>query len=144
MHGGRALTRLAPRAELEARPGVAAEWAGRMSDRGWVKAALEVMKKVKAQKDVVKFFDKPVSASVTDYHALIFHPVDLAALDASLRDGRLGSPDEWAAAVRTMFRNAFVYNRPSDPFGAMVLRAAEAGSATFEKEMMRLRGIVIL
>ncbi len=112
-----------------------------------MKAANEVMKRLRsAHKDIRNWLYTPVPAAVTDYHVIIFHPMDLATVEARLKDGSFATPDEWIAAVRTVFRNCFVYNRggAADPTGAKVLAIADAGSAVFEKEMMRLRGVVLL
>ncbi len=124
---------------------LASEWLSTTTDRGWVKAALEVHKKLKAcHKDVKDWFCKPVPREVGDYHSIIFHATDLATIESRLKDNGFASPDDWVAAVRTVFRNAFVYNRPTDPTGVKVLSVAEAASMAFEKEMLRLRGVVML
>ena len=47
------------------------------------------------------------------------------------------TPDEFVALVRTVFRNAYVYNKPGDPSG--VREAAEKLSYIFEKVGMRNR-----
>ena len=127
---------------------LAAEWQSTTTARGWVKAALEVMRKMKGgeQAAVVKqWLCVPVPVHmVPDYPRVIFHPQDLGSIEAALKDNGFGSPDEWIAAVRTVFRNVFVYNKPDGGIGSKIIAAADATSNVFEKELLRLRGVTVL
>lgn len=110
-----------------------------------MKVALEVTKRVKAShRDVKHWFCSAVPETVTDYYTIIFHPTNLALIEAQLREGAFETPEEWMASMRTVFRNAFVYNRASDETGRAVLAVAEAASSCFEREVLRLRGVVVL
>ena len=123
---------------------MAAEWQQRDASVTWVRTALEVVKKLKNKDAKIReFLCAPVPAAVSDYHHIILHPQDLGSIEARLRSGGFAHPDEWIAAVRTVFYNAFVYNRPVG-IGVAVLAAANAGSKLFEEELLRLRGIVRL
>jgi hypothetical protein len=138
-------SRAAPGAAIESGSLLASEWLSSASDRGWVKAANEVLKRLRrAHKDASYWFGTPVPPAVSDYHKIIFHPMDLTTVETKLKDGGFATPDEWIAAVRTIFRNCFVYNRRDDPTGAKVLAIAEVVSAAFEKELLRMRGVVPL
>jgi len=164
-------------AELEGKQPLAREWTSSGPDRQWVKAALEVMRKVKSSEQSVKLFlGVPVPgakwppALVESYQKVIFHPTDLGTIEQQLKDGSFAAPEEWESAVRRVFRNAFVFNNPDDPTSkavrtmgfdrerahsscltspivrplAQVLLSAEIASRTFEKEMMRLKGVTLL
>lgn len=134
---------------------LAREWLSTAPDRGWVKAALEIMKKVRAAHKDVKLYlciKVPQPAPlwspelIANYNAIVFHPNDLGTIETRLKDKdqAYATPDEWMNAVRTVFRNCFVFNAPSDPISAAVLKAAESASLVFEKEMKRLHGVTIL
>lgn len=124
-----------------------AEWTGG-EGREWVKAALSTMQKMKTcdQGAVVKqWLCVPVPVEqVPDYPRVIFHPQDLGTIEAKLRSGGFASPDDWIAAVRTVFRNVFVYNKPDGGIGSVIIKAADCASGVFEKELLRLRGITVL
>ncbi len=120
-------------------------------DRAWVKAALEIMKKLRsADKNVKLFFCVKVPAPTwsqqltQSYLSIIHHVTDLGTIEQALKDGRYVTPDEWVAQVRTVFRNAFVFNDPRDATSKAILDCAENASKIFEKEMMRLRGVVVI
>ncbi len=132
--------------EVEQTSVLCTEWMSTEADRGWVKAALDVMRKVKACDPSVKqWLCVPVPVEVvTDYPRVIFHPQDLGTIEAALKDNGYGSPDAWIAAVRTVFRNVFVYNREDGGVGSKVIAAADAASQMFEKEMLRLRGVTVI
>ena len=123
------------------------EWLSTTSDRGWVKAALEVMRKIKTcdQGPLIREWlsvKVPVER-VPDYTSVIFHLHDLGSIEAALKDNGFAGPDDWINAVRTVFRNVIVYNK-NDGIGAKIIAAAEAGSSVFEKEMYRLKGVTVI
>lgn len=117
------------------------EWMSSEADRGWVKAALDVMRKVKAcdKAAVVKqWLCVPVPVHVVpDYPKVIFHPQDLGTIEAALKDNGFASPDAWIAAMRTVFRNVDVYNKPDGGIGSLIISAADSASQVFEKEILR-------
>ena len=59
-----------------------------------------------------------------------------AAIEAMLARGEITTPDEFTALCRTVFRNAFVYNKPGQPDG--VRECAEKLSLVFEKELAKM------
>ena len=127
---------------------ICTEWMSTEVDRGWVKAALEVMRKIKAcdQGPTVKhWLCVPVPLhQVPDYPRVIFHLQDLGTIEAKLKDNGFASPNDWIAAVRTVFRNVFVYNKPDGGVGSKIIAAADSASHVFEKEMLRMRGITVI
>lgn len=123
---------------------LANEWISTATDRGWVKTAVEVMRKISKCKDI-KLLSTPVPLDlVRDYTTVIFHLQDLGSIEAALKENGFAGPDDWINAVRTVFRNATVYNKEDFDIGSMILAAAEAGSNVFEKEMLRLKGITVV
>ena len=84
-------------------------------------------------------FVEPVdweALNIPDYPVIIKHPMDLKTIESKLHDGHIESPDEFVALVRTVFRNAYVYNAKGDPSG--VRECAEKLSQAFEKELSKL------
>lgn len=114
----------------------------------WVATALKVMQEMRKAHPLVKtYFCVPVPVhQVVDYPSIIYHPQDLGSIEAGLKSGALGHPETWQAAVRTVFRNAYVYNKggPVDPTGQVVLTVAEAASRVFELAMFKERNVVML
>ena len=114
------------------------------------------MKKVKgADANIKVYFCNPVpvltgrnswnAELVSSYNSLIFHKSDLGTIEARLKEGGFPSPAHWENAVRTAFRNSFVFNKPGlDAISDAVLAAAEAGSKVFELEICRLKGIPVV
>jgi len=103
-----------------------------------------VMRKISKCKDI-KLLSTPVPLDlVRDYTTVIFHLQDLGSIEAALKENGFAGPDDWINAVRTVFRNATVYNKEDFDIGSMILAAAEAGSNVFEKEMLRLKGITVV
>ena len=127
---------------------IMAEWMSMASDRGWVKAAKDVMKKVRSAdraKDIKELLCVPVPLhEVTDYTRVIFHLEDLGTISKKLDDNQFAGPDDWINAVRTVFRNAIVYNREDGSIGSKIIAAASSASTTFEKEMLRLKGVTVI
>lgn len=133
------------------------EWQSTVADRQWVKAALAVLRTVKAcdgntgpanaaHVPIVKaYLCVPVPIDqVRDYTNVIFHRQDLGTIEKNLKDNGYASPDDWIAAMRTVFRNVFVYNKPDGGIGSIILAAADCASHVFEKELLRLRGITVI
>lgn len=107
--------------------------------RMWQKTCLGVLKKLFMMKKQVWPFTEPVDAvalNIPDYPVIIKHPMDLKTIEGKLLDGHIESPDEFVALVRTVFRNAYVYNKKGDPSG--VRECAEKLSQAFEKELTKL------
>ena len=124
------------------------EWMSTMADRGWVKTALEVMRKVKSCEQgplIRQWLSVPVPVErVPDYTNVIFHRHDLGTIESTLKDNGFAGPDEWINAMRTVFRNVLVYNKQDGGIGSQLILAAEAGSSAFEKEMLRLKGVTVI
>ena len=76
-----------------------------------------------------------MALGIPDYPAIIKHPMDLKTIGDAL-GGVITTPDEFTALCRTVFRNAFVYNKPGQPDG--VRECAEKLSLVFEKEILKL------
>ena len=135
-------------AEIEQQSLLVAEWMSTTSDRGWVKAALEVMRKVFRceQGPFIKLMlavPVPLDA-VPDYTRVIFHLQDLGTIETTLKDNGFAGPDDWINAMRTVFRNSIVYNKEDGGIGSDIIQAAEAASTVFEKEMLRLKGVTVI
>ena len=140
-------------AGLEAKQPLAKEWVGGATERLWVKAALDVMRKVKAADQaghIKQYLCVPVPGStwppalVENYMRIVRHPTDLASIEKKLKEGGFSEPAEWESAVRRCFYNAYVYNAPTDDISKAVLAAAAAGSRAFEKEILRLKGVTVV
>ena len=107
--------------------------------RQWQKQCLNVLKKMTTQKKLSWAFNEPVdpvALGIPDYPAIIKHPMDLKTIEGLLLSGAITTPDEFTALCRTVFRNAFVYNKPGQPDG--VRECAERLSLVFEKEILKL------
>lgn len=109
--------------------------------------------------------DKWNDSLVLNYNSIILHKMDLGTIEAKLKEGGFASPAVWEnvrqaecgslrlakdaltlcpQAMRSVFRNSFVFNRRGDPISDVVLDAAEAASTSFELEMLRLKGVSIV
>jgi|TARA_B110000977_G_scaffold201406_1_gene295853 hypothetical protein len=107
--------------------------------RQWQKQCQLVLKKMMTQKKLSWAFNEPVDAvalGIPDYPQIIKHPMDLKTIEGLLLRGTITTPDEFTALVRTVFRNAFVYNKPGQPDG--VRECAEKLSLVFEKEIAKM------
>jgi hypothetical protein len=107
--------------------------------RQWQKQCLNVLKKMTTQKKLSWAFNEPVdpvALGIPDYPAIIKHPMDLKTIEGLLLSGAITTPDEFTALCRTVFRNAFVYNKPGQADG--VRECAEKLSLVFEKEILKL------
>jgi hypothetical protein len=107
--------------------------------RRWQKACQQVLKKCTAARKLAWPFMEPVNwevLNIPDYPVIIKHPIDLRTIETKLNAGQIETPDEFVALVRTVFRNAYVYNKPGDPSG--VRECAEKLSELFEKELKKL------
>ena len=80
---------------------------------------------------------RPVALGIPDYPAIIKHPMDLRTIEGMLTRGEISTPDEFTALCRTVFRNAFVYNKPGQPDGGSG-SSAERLSLVFEKEIAKM------
>jgi len=107
--------------------------------RQWQKQCLNVLKKMITAKKLSWAFNEPVdpvALGIPDYPAIIKHPMDLKTIEGLLLSGSITTPDEFTALVRTVFRNAFVYNKPGQADG--VRECAEKLSLVFEKEILKM------
>ena len=117
------------------------EWTTPLSQgkRKWQKTCAGILKKLFTMKRQAWPFVEPVdweALNIPDYPVIIKHPMDLKTIESKLHDGHIESPDEFVALVRTVFRNAYVYNAKGDPSG--VRECAEKLSQAFEKELSKL------
>ena len=107
--------------------------------RRWQKSCQQILKKCTAARKLAWPFLEPVNwevLNIPDYPVIIKHPIDLRTIETKLNAGQIETPDEFVALVRTVFRNAYVYNKPGDPSG--VRECAERLSEIFEKELKKL------
>jgi len=105
----------------------------------WQKQCLSLLKKMLLQKKLSWAFNEPVdpvAMGIPDYPEIIKHPMDLKTIERSLLEGRIATPDEFTAHCRTVFRNAYVYNKPGTADG--VRECAEKLSMVFEKELAKM------
>jgi len=116
------------------------EWTKALSQcqRGWQKECLKVLEKCMKHKMSWPFKEPvdPTALGIPDYPTIIRHPMDLKTIETRFKSGMIQTPDEFVALVRTVFRNAYVYNKPGDPSG--VREAAEKLSYIFEKEVQKM------
>mmetsp|Transcript_40291 Transcript_40291/g.99701 ORF Transcript_40291/g.99701 Transcript_40291/m.99701 type:complete len:202 (+) Transcript_40291:49-654(+) len=127
--------------EFESKHSQQAEWNKRLSkcERHWQKQCLGVLKKMILSKKLSWAFNEPVdpvALGIIDYPLIIKHPMDLRTIETMLVGGQIATPDEFTALCRTVFRNAYVYNKPGAADG--VRECAEKLSLVFEKEMAKL------
>ena len=108
--------------------------------RGWQKLCHNVLKKMfTTHKKLSWPFNEPVDPvafGIPDYPDIIKHPMDLKTIESMLLSGQITTPDEFTALCRTVFRNAYVYNKPGAADG--VREAAEKLSLVFEKEVAKM------
>lgn len=57
----------------------------------------------------------PVALNIPHYHKVVKKPMDLATIDAKLKNGQYENAKEFEADVRLMFNNCFKFNPSSDP-----------------------------
>ncbi len=117
------------------------EWTTPLSQgkRKWQKTCAGILKKLFTMKRQAWPFVEPVdweALNIPDYPVIIKHPMDLKTIESKLHDGHIERADECVALVRTVFRNAYVYNAKGDPSG--VRECAEKLSQAFEKELSKL------
>ena len=117
------------------------EWnhAMKSGERKWQKWALDVLKKLEKQPKHYWPFKEPVdyvAFNIPDYPLIVKHPMDLRTVGERLAEGIIETPDEFVGMVRTVFRNAFLYNKPGSAAG--VFECAEKLSKIFEKEVSKV------
>lgn len=116
------------------------EWTKALSQcqRTWQKECLKVLDKCIRHKMSWPFKEPvdPVQLNIPDYPKIIRHPMDLKTIETRFKSGLIQTPDEFVALMRTVFRNAYVYNKPGDK--SMVREAAEKLSGIFEKEIRKM------
>ncbi|CAF1677278.1 unnamed protein product, partial [Adineta ricciae] len=67
-------------------------------------------------------FAKPVDVenlNLTDYHLIVKKPMDLGTVKKKLENREYATPDEFAADVRLIFSNCYLYNAPTTDVVAM-------------------------
>ncbi|KAI9789325.1 MAG: hypothetical protein M1816_006214 [Peltula sp. TS41687] len=57
----------------------------------------------------------PVALNIPHYHKVVKKPMDLATIDAKLKNGQYEHAKEFEADVRLMFNNCFKFNPANDP-----------------------------
>lgn len=127
--------------EFEKTHGAACEWNKPLNAcaRQWQKQCLNLLKKMTMQKKLSWAFNEPVDPvvlGIPDYPNIIKHPMDLKTIEGMLLAGEIATPDEFTALCRTVFRNAYVYNKPGAADG--VRECAEKLSLVFEKEIAKM------
>jgi hypothetical protein len=71
-------------------------------------------------------FRQPVSRKKgPQYYEVITQPMDIKTLEARLAEGAYGTLEEFANAMRLIWRNAFVFNEKGDKHGLQVFEAAK-------------------
>ena len=107
--------------------------------RQWQKQCTNLLKKMMQQKKLSWPFNEPVDPvvlGIPDYPTIIKHPMDLKTIEGKLQSGQITTPDEFTALCRTVFRNAYVYNKSGAADG--VRECAEKLSLVFEKELAKM------
>ena len=106
--------------------------------RQWQKQCMNLLKKMMTQKKLSWAFNEPVdpvALGIPDAPPSSSTPWT-SAPSGMLTRGEITTPDEFTALCRTVFRNAFVYNKPGQPDG--VRECAERLSLVFEKEIAKM------
>ena len=82
--------------------------------------------------------------NIPDYLEIIKQPMDLGTIQKNIEEHVILSRDDFAAAVRLVFDNAFKYNKPGDDVCVLVRRMkrrhvmAKTLSDLFEKDYMQI------
>ena len=117
------------------------EWVS-LQNRTWIQTAKKVMSKVLKVPNIKTWFGVAVPNSqwseglTQSYNQFIFHKQNLGSIEKALAGGLYAHPVAWENAVRTVFRNAFVFNKPGTDG---VLEIAAAGSEVFESNIAKLK-----
>ena len=56
----------------------------------------------------------PVALGIPDYFDIIKNPMDFSTIQKNIENHVLENREDFAAAVRLVFSNAFLYNKPQD------------------------------
>ena len=56
----------------------------------------------------------PVAMNIPDYLEIIKEPMDFSTIQKNIEERAIVTRDDFAAAVRLVFDNAFKYNKPGD------------------------------
>jgi len=127
--------------DFEKSHGAQAEWNKPLTScaRQWQRACEKLLHRLMQDKKKSWCFKEPVDPvglGIPDYPVIIKHPMDLGTIETMLKKGEISAPDEFIALVRTVFRNAYVYNGTDDPSG--VRDTAQKASLFFEKEIAKM------
>jgi len=94
-----------------------------------MQSCVDILGVLKAHKHAGPFL-KPVDASIVpDYYQIVRDPTDLSTIEAKLLNSIYANPRCFEAEVRTMFANAYVYNRR----GSDVYRMCQALERRFNR-----------
>jgi hypothetical protein len=107
----------------------------RGSDRASrLKVCEDLWKELKSHADSWPFLEPVSRKAYPDYYEIVENPVDLQSIRHKLNVMDYGSPEEFAADVRLMFRNCAVYNTARSGVG----RAGVKLSRFFEKRLAQM------
>ncbi|KAG1398708.1 hypothetical protein G6F60_008201 [Rhizopus arrhizus] len=57
----------------------------------------------------------PVALNIPDYPSIVKHPIDLSTIETKLNQNAYDSPHAFAADIKLMFNNCYLYNSPELP-----------------------------
>ncbi|KAG1140984.1 hypothetical protein G6F38_008738 [Rhizopus arrhizus] len=85
-----------------------------------MKYCLQTVKELKKQKYKHLSFPflypvDPVALNIPDYPTIVKHPMDLSTIETKLNRNEYDSPDAFAADIKLMFDNCYLYNPPHLP-----------------------------
>ena len=108
---------------------------GEPHDLGAMKPCARLLREIMRNEGLSWPFNKPVDPiQFQDYYDVVKEPIDLGTIKKRLDGNEYEEPDEFAAEVRKVWANCFLYNQP----GTDVHRMATQLSAQFEEKFREL------
>jgi hypothetical protein len=114
-----------------------AEWNLPTNQTLWYKTCTKLLEQIVKDKwaGPFKFPVDPVALQILDYPDVVKHPMDFNTIKTKLKAGEYSHPSQFISDMRLVFRNAYVYNKPTTD----VWKMAERLSMNFEMELANLR-----
>ncbi|KAG1446673.1 hypothetical protein G6F46_009442 [Rhizopus delemar] len=83
-----------------------------------MRSCFQILNHLKAQKHLSFPFlypVDPVALNIPDYPSIVKHPIDLSTIETKLNQNAYDSPHAFAADIKLMFNNCYLYNAPELP-----------------------------
>ncbi|EGR31300.1 hypothetical protein IMG5_113370 [Ichthyophthirius multifiliis] len=96
-----------------------------------MKQCLQILQKLNKNENATPFLYRvdPILQNCPDYYNIIQEPIDLSQIELNLRQNQYQTKSQFAADVRKVWKNSFIYNRQ----GTQIYEMTKKMSAFFDK-----------